>query len=227
MDDGCYMEAFELTSHIFVTVGNVDMDDSNGGTGILADSCYTIWNEILKKSDEKVGKAMYDWFITHLNGFIIDYMEDYIERILMDGFTEDRYLEAKLDFTAQKAMEIRNDSDSWSGSYHASQWALRHILIMKDMGKSWSDIEIYCKENWKYSDIRKYYINEHINQKDYEEAITTLKESLQMDSNLPGLVRDYSRALKEVYHICGKKEDYKRQLWQLMIKDDVGNIEID
>ena len=31
MDDGCYMEAFELTSHIFVTVGNVDMDDSDGG----------------------------------------------------------------------------------------------------------------------------------------------------------------------------------------------------
>ena len=127
-----------------------------------------------------MGKGLYDWFITHLNGFIIDYMEDYIERILMDGFTEDRYLEAKLDFTAQKAMEIRNDSDSWSGSYHASQWALRHILIMKDMGKSWSDIEIYCKENWKYSSIRKYYINEHINQKDYEEAITTLKESLQI-----------------------------------------------
>lgn len=226
LDDGCYIEAFELTSYIFVTVGNVDMDDSDGGTGNLADSCYAIWNEILEKADEKVRQAMYDWFIAHLNGSIIDYMEEYIEQILMNGFNEDKYLEAKLEFSAQKVIEKRDDSDSWSESYHASQWALKHITIMKDMGKNWSDIEKYCKENWKYSAIRKYYINEHINQKDYEEAITALKESLQMDSIFPGLVRDYSRALKDVYHICGKEVDYKKQLWQLMIKDDAGNVEI-
>ena len=51
--------------------------------------------------------------------------------------------------------------------------------------------------NWKYSDVRKFYIDECIRQKDYEAAVAVLKESLQTDSGLPGLVRDYRRMLKD------------------------------
>lgn len=41
-----YKEAFELTNYVFVMAGNQDMDDSDGGTGMLADRCMRIWNQI-------------------------------------------------------------------------------------------------------------------------------------------------------------------------------------
>ena len=36
IDKGCWMQAFELTNQVFITIGNQDMDDSDGGTGMLA-----------------------------------------------------------------------------------------------------------------------------------------------------------------------------------------------
>lgn len=226
LDNECYLNAFELTNYIFVTVANVDMDDSDGGTGILANSCNDIWVYILENSDDKVKQTMFDWFISHLNGSIIDYMEDYIKAIIMEQFTENKYLEAMLGFSEQRVKASKLNDDSWSESYNGSQWALKHIFLMQDLGKDWIEIERYCKENWKYSEIRKYYINECIKQQDYETAIEVLKDSLQIDSDFAGLVRGFSWMLKDCYYTCGKEDEYKNQLWQLMTKDDAGNIEI-
>ena len=51
------------------------MDDSDGGTGMLADRIYQLWLELLGivKQDEK--QKMFQWFVTHLNGSMIDYLK--------------------------------------------------------------------------------------------------------------------------------------------------------
>lgn len=61
--------------------------------------------------------------------------------------------------------------------------------------------------------------------KDYNQAIAALKESLVMDAGMPGLARQFSIRLKEVYHISGRQEEYKQQLWQLVTKDNAGSLE--
>ena len=45
----CWRQAFELTNYVFKTVGNVDIDDSDGGTSQVANTCYDKWKEILEK----------------------------------------------------------------------------------------------------------------------------------------------------------------------------------
>lgn len=221
-----YLNAFELTNYIFITSSNVDMDDYDGGLAMLASCCRYIWIKILENADDQVRRTMFNWFIAHLNGSVIDYMEDSIEQVLMKQFNTHEYREAKLSFFEQKIKSAKNNSDSRSQSYQVSRWVLKNISLMRDLGKSWFEIEKYCKENWKYDAVRTYYINECIDQQNYETAIHVLKESLQLDADYVGLVRNYSMMLKDVYYICGKKEDYLHQLWQLMIKDDAGNIEI-
>ena len=37
IDNGNYIGAFEVMNYIFVLIGDVDMDDSDGGTSMLAD----------------------------------------------------------------------------------------------------------------------------------------------------------------------------------------------
>lgn len=55
IDNGNYLSAFEVMNYIFVLIGDVDMDDSDGGTGMLADRIYPLWLELLVKvsSEEK------------------------------------------------------------------------------------------------------------------------------------------------------------------------------
>lgn len=42
-----YMSAFEILSYIFVVVGNVDIDDSEGGTGMFGNDIYQLWKKEL------------------------------------------------------------------------------------------------------------------------------------------------------------------------------------
>src|SRR5699024_4501125 len=46
-----YQEAFELTNDIFIKLGNLEIDDSGGETGMIADSCMEIWQNILEHCD--------------------------------------------------------------------------------------------------------------------------------------------------------------------------------
>ena len=48
---------------------------------------------------------------------------------------------------------------------------------------------------------------------------------MKMDAGMPGLVRQFSTRLKEVYQMSGNTEAYKKQLWQLVTKDYAGNLE--
>lgn len=226
IDDKCYPEAFELTNYVFLTVGQVDMDDSDGGTGMIAEQCLAIWEEILDEADEQMKRKMYNWFTKHLNGSVIDYMEEYIEQILMNGFVSPEYQQAKLDFTEKKASEADTESDSWTASYQATQWALKHIALLEESGANWKVIEDYCRKNWKYSGIRNYYIIKCIDRKDYDMAITVLQESIRMDAKSPGLVRGYRIKLKDVYRCCGKTIEYRNELWKLVTKDAAGDLEL-
>ena len=47
LDQNNYMCAFRLMNHIFETLGEVDMDDSAGGTAMLAEEIYDNWMRLL------------------------------------------------------------------------------------------------------------------------------------------------------------------------------------
>lgn len=226
MENAYNMQAFALTCHIFMETGNVEMDDSGGNKGMLGALCAEIWKEITAHADSQQKRQMYAWFTGHLDGSVPDYMEEYIEQALMEGFKEREYLEEKLAFTRRKAKEEKAGSDSWSARYYAQKWELRHIGLLEESGTGFADIAAYCREQWEHADVRKYYVAKCIEQKNYEDAAAALRESLQMDAGMPGLVRDFSIRLKEVYQMSGRQEEYRQQLWQLVTKDYAGNLAV-
>ena len=66
MERNCWRQAFELTNYVFKTIGNVDIDDSDGGTSQVANTCYDKWKEILENCTEEVRDEMFTWFTSHL-----------------------------------------------------------------------------------------------------------------------------------------------------------------
>ena len=226
VDNNQLEEAFELTNYIFIKVGNQDMDDSDGGTGLVANSCLEIWQEILDKSSIELKRKIYNWFTGHLNGSVIDYMEDYIEEIIFDDFKEDEFMEEKITFLDNKIREYKKQENSWFNSYGLGEMILRRINIMEEMEVSQNIIEDYWKENLEINEVRKHYIDICINRKDYDMAIKLLREGKDKEKDCPGIVTNYSLKLKDLYKQIGEQKLYEVELWSLVLNYKAGDVEL-
>ncbi len=226
LDNNQPKEAFELTNYIFIEVGNQDMDDSDGGTGEIANNCLQIWQEILYKCDVKLKREIFNWFIAHLDGSVIDYMEDYIEQFIFDNFKEEEFLENKLIFLDNEINEYKKDKDSWLSSFRFGELALHRIEILETKNVDQNKIEEYCKENLEINQVRKYYIDICINKKDYDMAIELLREGKDKEKDWPGLLINYSLKLKDLYKQIGKHKLYEEELWALVLNYKAGDVEL-
>ena len=226
VDNNQLEEAFELTNYIFIKVGNQDMDDSDGGTGLVANSCLEKWQEILDKSSIELKRKIYNWFTGHLNGSVIDYMEDYIEEIIFDDFKEDEFMEEKTIFLDNKIREYKKQENSWFNSYGLGEMILRRINIMEEMEVSQNIIEDYWKENLEINEVRKHYIDICINRKDYDMAIKLLREGKDKEKDWPGIVTNYSLKLKDLYKQIGEQKLYEEELWSLVLNYKAGDVEL-
>ncbi|WP_353097674.1 SWIM zinc finger family protein [Tissierella praeacuta] len=226
LDNNQLKEAFELTNYIFIKVGNQDMDDSDGGTGEIANNCLDIWQAILYKCDIKLKREIFNWFIAHLDGSVIDYMEDYIEQFIFDNFKEEEFIENKLIFLDNEINEYKKNKDSWLNSFRLGELALRRIEILETKNVNQKKIEEYCKENLEINQVRKYYIDICINKKDYDMAIELLKEGKDKEKDWPGLLLNYSLKLKDLYKQIGKHKLYEEELWSLVLNYNQGNLEL-
>ena len=50
-------KSIKMTSEVFYMVGNQDIDDSDGGTTWIANSCYEYWKKILDQAADELRKA--------------------------------------------------------------------------------------------------------------------------------------------------------------------------
>ena len=225
-DNQCFREAFELSAYTFVQVSKVEMDDSDGELSWFADVCTKWWERILEGAEDTgqtdLQEIMFDWFTGHLDGSIIDYMEETVEDFLKDHFNQGDLQEKKLAFTDE--MISAYQSGSGHGDYSLNSWLMARIEIMQEMGGSWEELRQFCKGHWKYRSVRDWYADACKDRGEFEEAILTLEQSLMMDGSYPGLVSGYCLRLKELYQVTGKKQKYLDMLWRICTEINPGNL---
>jgi len=219
IDSNHLLSAFELTTLVLQSVSDVDMDDSGGGTTVIANQCFMIWKSILNKSDVTVKRTLFEWFTTHLDGQIIDYLEEYIERILAESFQDAIFIDDMLAFAAKKAAAYENMPESWTRDYHVGIWATTYLELLITNARPESEILTYSDKYWKYSEVRKTCVQYYLDQNDHKRAIEILKTSIDLDANLSGLVKSYRLQLKDVYLKNCDHDAYLEQLWNLMLID--------
>lgn len=226
IDNGNYLGAFEVMNYIFVLIGDIDMDDSDGGTGMLADRIYQLWLVLLEKVSSEEKRKMFDWFTSHLDGSVIDYLEEYIEQIIMGGFEEKEYEQAKLDLIEDMiARSERKDSD-WSRDYGVGKWAVRYLEMLQEKKASDEQIKEECKRYWKNSSVRRYYVDICMKKKEYDHVLQILDECILLDKQYRGLISEYIEKKKEIYRLQGNRSAYIEQLWELVLEHEPGNLEL-
>lgn len=225
IDKGYHRSAFELMNHIFTVVGEADMDDSDGGIGMLATYVYKLWSELLTKADPDEKREMFQWFMGHLDGSIVDYLEEYIERIIMEQFEESEYLPPKMELASEKIRKYERIKDGWSRNYYVGKWAINYLSLLKQQSCGIEEIENFCRQHWENSSVRGYYIDLCMQSKEYDLALRTLDESMSLDEDFSGLISEYSEKKKEIYLIQGNREAYIGQLWELLLEHNVGSLE--
>ena len=226
IDNGNYLSAFEIINYIFVLIGDVDMDDSDGGTGMLADRIYQLWVELLSKVSPEDKDKMFNWFTAHLDGSVIDYLEEYIEQIIMEEFEEKEFAQAKLEFVESMIERSEKKESDWSRSYAVGKWAIRYLEMLKVKKASKEQIEEICKRYWNNSSVRRYYIEMYMKKKDYNRVLQVLDESILLDKQYRGLISEYSEKKKEIYRLLGNKNAYLEQLWKLVLEHEPGDLEL-
>lgn len=225
IDKGYHRSAFKLMNHIFTVVGETDMDDSDGGIGMLATHVYKLWSELLTKADPGEKREMFQWFMEHLDGSIVDYLEGYIERIIMEQFEESEYLPPKMDLALEKIRKYERIRDGWSRNYYVGKWAINYLNLLEQQNCDSTEIENFCRQHWENSSVRRYYIDLCVQSKKYDLALKTLEESMSLDEDFIGLISEYSEKKKEIYLLQGDRESYIGQLWELMLNHNVGSLE--
>lgn len=216
IDKGCWMQAFELTNQVFITIGNQDIDHSDGGLGMVAEACYEFWKQILEKCSEQDKDRMRAWFKKYqADGTVTDYLEEYISGFLMNELHDRELLQRTMEALDQEIEKNREGMDC--GKYYSVQYGfeyniLKRLQIMKELGASEEEILQYREENRRFTAVRMLEIEEFIQAGQYKDAIRVLKESKELDHGSPSWVSGHSRKLIELYGRLHMDKDYKEEL---------------
>lgn len=226
IDNGSHISAFHVMNHIFVLLGNVDMDDSGGETSMLAEQIYQLWLELLTKVNAQDKRKMFIWFTTHMDGSVIDYLEEYIEQIIMEEFKEPEYEQDKLSFIEEMIEKAEKKDSGWSRDYAVGKWTVTYLKTLEEKNAPEDQLEEICKKYWNNSGVRRYYIDRYFEKKEYDRVLQVLDESIELDKAYRGQVLEYIQKKKEIYRLQGNKSAYIEQLWKLVLEQSAGDLDI-
>ena len=226
IDNGSHISAFHVMNHIFVLLGNVDMDDSGGETSMLAEQIYQLWLELLTKVNAQDKRKMFIWFTTHMDGSVIDYLEEYIEQIIMEEFKEPEYEQDKLSFMEEMIEKAEKKDSGWSRDYAVGKWTVTYLKTLEEKNAPEDQLEEICKKYWNNSGVRRYYIDRYFEKKEHDRVLQVLDESIELDKAYRGQVLEYIQKKKEIYRLQGNKSAYIEQLWKLVLEQSAGDLDI-
>lgn len=226
IDNGSHISAFHVMNHIFVLLGNVDMDDSGGETSMLAEQIYQLWLELLTKVNAQDKRKMFIWFTTHMDGSVIDYLGEYIEQIIMEEFKEPEYEQDKLSFMEEMIEKAEKKDSGWSRDYAVGKWTVTYLKTLEEKNAPEDQLEEICKKYWNNSGVRRYYIDRYFEKKEYDRVLQVLDESIELDKAYRGQVLEYIQKKKEIYRLQGNKSAYIEQLWKLVLEQSAGDLDI-
>lgn len=211
IEDGDLKLAFSVINYVVKKLNYLDIDDSSGCIMRLAEECEYVWEQVIDQADLTFKKKMFAWFQENYD--ILTVFTDTFDHVLSSNFDEKEFLKKKLVWSDKKFHDSQKDKYS---DYDASKWGVYHVQIMKKLNLPDDEIEEFCLENDKYSDIRNLYIDSCIAKKDYQAAIDSLIKGKEQSKRLPGVMKDFSIKLKDIYKNQHRTEDYLNEMWEIL-----------
>ncbi len=221
-----FIRAFEVIDYAFEILGKVAIDDSNGGIYYFVDRASRLWSEIITELSDSGKKTAFDWFVSVLENTDKDYLEEAIENIIIEEFPEAEYLQQKLRLAEKMIEKSKKIEYEYGRNHNVGKWTVRYLELLKEKGMSVDILKQECKKYWENSTVREYWIDICIENKNYDEALLVLDESILLDKDYRGLVCEHNKKKKEIYLLQGNKRAYTDQLWKLLLEYNIGDLEI-
>lgn len=218
---GEYKELFDLTNKGFLKWGKTNKDDSAGETQDFVYFVTKAWDMVYESNDARIPHAkMYNWFEGHINGSVIDYMEDPLYDYMIQHFNEPELLERKYAFLAGKIEEELGKEES----YNIDTLRRYQLSVMADLKKPIEEIREYAKS------IEPFYVKKTLAEIEQRygnmDAVIAIYKELAEDEDRRGWARDnWHLKLMEIYKSMGDEENYRNELISAMAIN-IGNKEL-
>ncbi len=208
LENGRYKEAFDYSFYVMKKFCSTDMDDSDGGTGLLCSGGTEIWEEAIKDADAE--KYVFDKLLKYKGTASEWYLKDISEDFLFDNFNKSQFNDQKLKYADKRIEELKKEGEF--GEYELGGYLKKKAKLLREMNASEEVFEKFCAENWKYSEIQIYCIDEKIESGKYKEAEKLLLKCLARPVR-SGITTEYCRhKLMKIYKQIGDKEAYRNTL---------------
>jgi len=226
MEGRYYRDAVDIVTYLASSLSQVEMDDSDGGLSIFFMYCYSLWIEALKELSTADKKPLFKWLIKELTTSEYDPIEEYLEKLLENEFKEKEFLDEKLRFIESRIRKCESNERNGRHDYRLGYWVLSYLELMMERNASDEEVMMIMKKYWYVYDVRKYYILKCIDEKNYDEAIIALRESIEIERPLSTYKSDLRIILKDVYLQTEDREAYEKELFELVTKDQVGDLDL-
>ena len=215
IEKNCLLQAFELNNQILHVIGTVDMDDSDGESGMVAEKCYENWLKIYQKADGDEKAKIQKFFFEYEEGTLLDDIEEYIFAFRDNELASTEEIKEAME-ELDKLIASRTDSNNCGYLYSVVGGNVsviqKRMEYMKKLGATKDEIDLFLKKNRRFSVVREMEINDAIKNEEFEKAITVLTESKDLDRNNEALLRKYSCELIELYKNTGNISGYVEEL---------------
>ncbi len=212
VDNNDYNTAFTLVTILLDSIPKTAIDDSNGSTGMVADSCIeTILNILEKiKKDDNLLKDILNYVINEVKTlYLYNYSIDL--NIILDYFINKHlYLDE-----IEKSLEIALDTSKDKEYFYCRKEYINYLIGIYKLNKKEENI-IKLLEKYSYDqNICMMYIDELIKDNKLDNAIKILKNNLNEDKYKS---KKYAIKLSEIYYNNKRNEEYKNILYDIFYK---------
>lgn len=204
---GQITEAFHLTWLVFQTGMEQEMDDSDGGTGVIASYCTAAWSSILEQSDLENQQQIFQWFISHFSDFELGEM--FLDEYIYDAPWQKEIGSEMLIFLDK---QIQKYMESSTGHYRLNGLIAKRVHWMERIGESQKEKEVYMLKYHHLPEIREIQISQAMREKDWDTALVLLEESKELDKDHFGLVDRYCTQIIEIYEKTNNRAALKKEL---------------
>lgn len=215
IENHCLLQAFELNNQVFKVIGTIDMDDSDGGSCMVAEKCYEKWQKIYQNANDAEKEKITAYFSAYKDGALLNYIEDYLFEFRQNELASAEEIAAAMNELDQllAACDGSNDCGYIYSIRDGHKSVIeKRIEYMKKLGASKEAVDSFCKQNRNFFVVRNMEIDNAIENKKYENAIALLTESKKLDQNNRSLLEKYSLKLIDLYEKTGNTTKYIEEI---------------
>lgn len=223
IDNKKYFIAFKILNHIFLNTVSIEIDEKvvNMILNLVEEYWCKIINEI-EDVDEKI--QVFNWFTLIIRqNLLLDNTR--LENMIYYQFHDDLFTALKIEYVEERLIYAESITNKAEKDELIGALVLNYIDLLALNDKTKSKISNVYKNYWSNIEVRQNYIRACIDNKQYNNALKALDESLELDKDYKGLALYYSKIKKELYVILQDKPSYIREVWKLLTIYDRGNLE--